>query len=174
MQETSRRPLVSDAPGRLSAPHWKKRLALALMDNDLNLPHFLCIARFRTRKCSMSFPVHVNCLDKQDGTARIGMLMRETAMGSFNRPKHSYTSEELDELQWVFDSVWSTVQARYTQRDKTSDEKLKGALRRKLFAVACTGTTNREMLATVLLDSIPLSPGMPVPLLARRRRRSSL
>jgi hypothetical protein len=93
-------------------------------------------------------------------------------MGSFKRPKHFYTSEELDELQWVFDSVWSTVQARYTHRDKTCDEKLKGALRRKLFAIACTGTTNREILATVLRESIPLSYDVPVPPLARGRRRS--
>jgi hypothetical protein len=74
-------------------------------------------------------------------------------MASYKRPKHSYNSEELDQLQWVFDSVWSTFEARNPLRDKANDEKLKGALRRKLFALACIGMTNCEMLAAILLDS---------------------
>jgi hypothetical protein len=95
-------------------------------------------------------------------------------MGSFKRPKNSYTSEELDQLQWVFDSVWSMVQVRYPLREKADDEKLKGALRRKLFGLACIGIRDPKELEAHLLDSIPLSNDLPLPLLARRGRRSYL
>jgi hypothetical protein len=93
-------------------------------------------------------------------------------MGSYKRPKNSYTAEELDQLQWVFDSVWSTVQVRYPFRDKADDEKLKGTLRRKLFALACGGILEPAALETHLLDSIPRGYDLPLPPLTRTRRRS--
>jgi hypothetical protein len=84
-------------------------------------------------------------------------------MGSYKRPKHSYTSEELDELQRAFDSVWALVQSRYPSRDKAKDETLKGSLRRKLFTLGGMGIRDDEALAALLLNSIPQSYGVTTP-----------
>lgn len=95
-------------------------------------------------------------------------------MGSFKRPKQSYTSKELDHLEWAFDSVWAIVQMRYPFRDKAKDETLKGTLRRKLFALACIGVQDDEALAALLLNSIPSSYDLTLPASAAPRPRSRL
>jgi hypothetical protein len=94
-------------------------------------------------------------------------------MGSYKRPKQSYTSKELDRLQWAFDSVWAVVQKRYPCRDKAKDETLKDTLRRKLFAFASVGIRDDEALAAFLLNSIPRSYDLTVPPSSAGRRPRS-
>ena len=69
-------------------------------------------------------------------------------------PKLSYDSDDLNQLQWVFDTVWFIFETRYPHRDKAADEYLKGNLRRKMFASA-GGLNDLEALETNLLSSIP-------------------
>ena len=75
-------------------------------------------------------------------------------MGWQHSPKHAFNPQELGELQWVLDSVWSAVEAHYPQRNHANDERLKGALRRKLFSLACAGIEEPDMLRSKLLDGI--------------------
>jgi hypothetical protein len=60
------------------------------------------------------------------------------------------------------DTVWFIFETRYPHRDKSEDERLKGSLRRKLFALASVGFNDLEALETNLLNSI--SPDYEVPL----------
>jgi hypothetical protein len=74
----------------------------------------------------------------------------------YRRPsKLSYNSDDLNQLQWVFDTVWFIFETRYPHRDKTDDEHLQASLRRKMFAFASTGFSNLEALEARLIDSIP-------------------
>ena len=74
-------------------------------------------------------------------------------MGSYRFPKHSYNSDDLEQLQWAFDTVWFILETRYPHRDKANDEYLKTSLRRKLFA--CTGwVSDLEALEASLIDSV--------------------
>jgi hypothetical protein len=84
-------------------------------------------------------------------------------MGTFKSPKRAFNSANLDELQWILESEWSKVQARYPFRDQANDEKIKGILRRKLFAFACVGISDPEMLEAYLLNSMSLSYAGPAP-----------
>jgi hypothetical protein len=95
---------------------------------------------------------------------------QERIMGTYKPPKRAFNSADLDQLQWIFDSVWSKVQSHYQLRDQTKDEELKGALRRKLFAFAAIGVYDPEMLEAYLLNSIPLGYDLP-PFRGRKRRR---
>jgi hypothetical protein len=94
-------------------------------------------------------------------------------MGSYKPPKQSFNSLELDQLQWVFDAMWSEVQARYPARDSRNDETLKSALRRKLFAFACTGVDDPAELLSQIIEVLPLSYDLPVPGSSAFRRRRS-
>ena len=76
-------------------------------------------------------------------------------MGSYKRPKPSYNSDDLNQLQWVLDIVWFIFETRYPHRDKANDENLKGSLRRRLFALAGAGVNDLETLEANLIDSIP-------------------
>ena len=76
-------------------------------------------------------------------------------MGSHRRPKPSYNSDDLNQLQWVLDTVWFIFETRYPHRDKAKDEHLKGSLRRRLFAFAGTGLDDLEALEANLIESIP-------------------
>src|SRR5262249_11539435 len=72
--------------------------------------------------------------------------------------KFWFDSQDLDNLQWRFDSVWNQVQSRFPSRDKSKDEALKGLLRRKLFSLASINRgVDGDMWEAVLLDSVPMS-----------------
>ena len=76
-------------------------------------------------------------------------------MGSYKAPKHFYNSDDLNQLQWVSDTVWFIFETRYPHRDKANDEPLKVSLRRRLFAFAASDLSNLEALEANLLNSIP-------------------
>jgi hypothetical protein len=75
-------------------------------------------------------------------------------MGSYRRPKPAYNSDDLNQLQWVFDTVWFVFETRYPYRDKSKDENLKSAVRRKLFAFTGAGLNDLELLETNLIDGL--------------------
>jgi hypothetical protein len=81
---------------------------------------------------------------------------RVSAMGSFSPPKHFYNSDDLNQLQWIFDTVWFIFETRYPHRDKGGDEYLKGSLRRKMFTFAASGLNDPEVLEANLIASISL------------------
>ena len=81
---------------------------------------------------------------------------RVSAMASYSSPKRFYNSDDLNQLQWVFDTVWFIFQTRYPHRDAANDEYLKASLRRKMFAFAADGFNDLEALETNLINSIPL------------------
>jgi hypothetical protein len=76
-------------------------------------------------------------------------------MASFRSPKHAFNSEELDQLQWIFDSLWQTIKAHYPSRDPIRDEALKRALRRKLFELAGQGVKQPESFRDQILRDLP-------------------
>ena len=76
-------------------------------------------------------------------------------MGSYGFPKTFYNSDDLDQLQWMIETVWFIFETRYPHRDKANDEHLKGSLRRKMFVLAGAGLNDLEALETNLLNSIP-------------------
>ena len=80
-------------------------------------------------------------------------------MGSFQPPKHAYSPEDLNQLEWLFDSVWTMYKAQHPTRDEASDETLKTTLRQSLFALACCGELGDEdELRARLLASVTVGP----------------
>ena len=76
-------------------------------------------------------------------------------MGSFQSPKQFYSPEDLNELEWLFDSVWALFNAQHPTRDKLSDQELKTNLRRTLFALTCSGNfSDEDELRAHLLASV--------------------
>jgi hypothetical protein len=71
-----------------------------------------------------------------------------SAMGS---SKTSFSENDLAELEWVYQSVCSTL--------GTLDEKDKALVRRRLFLLACNGMDEPEMLNAHLIDSFRRSMG---------------
>jgi len=79
-------------------------------------------------------------------------------MSSFQSPKQFYSPEDLNELEWLFDSVWAMFKAQHPTR-KTADEELKTKLRRTLFALTCSGNVRDEdELRAHLLASVTVGP----------------
>src|SRR5262249_29490132 len=79
-------------------------------------------------------------------------------MGSFQPPKHAYSPEDLNELDWLFDSVWAIFKAQHPTRE-VPDEELKTKLRRTLFALTCSGNIRDEdELRAHLLASVTVGP----------------
>ena len=79
-------------------------------------------------------------------------------MGSFQSPKQFYSPEDLNELEWLFDSVWAMFKAQHPTR-KMPDEELKTNLRRTLFALTCSGNLRDEdELRAHLLASVTGGP----------------
>ena len=77
-------------------------------------------------------------------------------MGSYRPPKHSYNSDDLNQLQWVLDTVWFIFQTRYPHRDTVNDDQVRACLRRRVFVYAGAGLSDLEALETNLINSIPL------------------
>ena len=77
-------------------------------------------------------------------------------MGSYRPPKHSYNSDDLNQLQWVLDTVWFIFQTRYPHRDTANDDQVRACLRLKVFVYAGAGLSDLEALETNLINSIPL------------------
>jgi hypothetical protein len=65
-------------------------------------------------------------------------------MGSFQPPKHAYSPEDLNQLEWLFDSVWTMFKAQHPTRDEVADEERKTTLRQTLFALVCRGGLGDE------------------------------
>jgi hypothetical protein len=79
-------------------------------------------------------------------------------MGSFKSPKRSYDPLDLEMLEWVFDSAWTTLQVHFPLRDPDKDEELKTALRRKLFALACVDMYDPDTLRSRLAAGMAPPP----------------
>jgi hypothetical protein len=77
-------------------------------------------------------------------------------MGSFTSPRRACGPLDLEILEWIFDSAWTTVQTNDPFRDLEKDEELKTALRQKLFALACVGMDDPDTLRSRLVASMPL------------------
>jgi hypothetical protein len=77
-------------------------------------------------------------------------------MGSYKPLKQSYNNDDLNQLQWVLDTVWFIFQTRYPHRDIAHDDQVKACLRRKLFVYAGAGLNDLEALETNLINSFPL------------------
>jgi hypothetical protein len=65
---------------------------------------------------------------------------------------------DLEILEWIFESAWTTVQVNDPFRDFGKDEELKTALRRKLFALACVGMDDPDMLRSRLVAGMVSPP----------------
>ena len=80
-------------------------------------------------------------------------------MGSLQPPKHAYSPEDLNQLEWLFDSVWTMYKAQHPTRDEVLDAELKTSLRQTLFALAAHGDLgNEDELCARLLASVKVGP----------------
>ena len=68
---------------------------------------------------------------------------------SWGTPNTSFTSSDLDQLQWVFDEVCTALES---QRGPMK-EGAKASLRRRLFLLACNGMDDPNKLRKHLLAS---------------------
>ena len=94
-------------------------------------------------------------------------------MGSFQSPKPFYTSDDLTQLQWLFDSAWTMFKAQHPTRDEASDEEIKTTLRRELFALAFRNdVADEDDLRIRLLASVSPRKALRCSLRPRRPRKS--
>jgi hypothetical protein len=70
-------------------------------------------------------------------------------MGQIGPPKNVFYEPDLAELEWVFQSVCSTL--------GFPDEHETAAIRRRLFMLACNGVNDPEILSTHLIESFTRS-----------------
>jgi hypothetical protein len=75
-------------------------------------------------------------------------------VGSCKPLKTAYDQNDLAQLEWVLDSVYSTLRTRGVSLPTAADEALKTSLRQKLFALACHGMTDPEAMQRHLLATV--------------------
>jgi hypothetical protein len=75
-------------------------------------------------------------------------------VGSCKPLKTAYDQNDLAQLEWVLDSVYSTLRARGISLPDAVDDALKTSLRQKLFGLACHGMTDLEAMQQHLLDTV--------------------
>jgi hypothetical protein len=74
---------------------------------------------------------------------------RESIMGSCKPPKTVFTDGDLNELEWVFESVCIAMEG-----PNLLSEDIKNAIRRRLFMLACNGMTDPNDLRDHLIANV--------------------
>src|SRR6185312_16150802 len=74
-------------------------------------------------------------------------------MGSCSPPKIAFSDSDLNELEWVFESVCTAIKGPGSLTEDT-----KGFLRRRLFMLACNGMTDPNVLRAHLVASFVRQP----------------
>ena len=93
-------------------------------------------------------------------------------MGSLQPPKHAYSPEDLNQLEWLFDSVWTMYKAQHPTRDEVLDAELKTSLRQTLFTLAARRELgNEDELCARLLASVTVGETLGRSVRSRRPRK---
>ena len=72
----------------------------------------------------------------------------------FNHPKTSFSDDDLAQLEWILDSVCASIKGLH--------EDTKGAIRRRLFVLACSGMSSEELRDHLITNFTPARVRSPV------------